>query len=345
MKLIGTFPLFAAAGALVALASGEALAQYTPVLTVTSTGNSVTIEWTPIAGALGYTLVAGTAPGQSDIAQVNLPASVTRVVVSAPNGTYFLRVRATAGSLAGPFSNEGSVSVGLQPCVGGIAPVVTTAPAGSSVDVSWTAVPGATSYQIQWSRFSGGTELVETSTTTSVRKYVGVAGTFYVRVVAVTTCGNETSEERQFVVDLVSGLPRTPNPLPGGRLPEPDHSHILREAIAARPDLFNLMRSGGTCHNTAFLDYLVARLREVDSRYGYACRPGAYNSATRSCGTLLGDVVAYNWSDDTDEGTRKLYSFDVIYRHCTVEADWFWTNTQPGPTYIGETTWTGRGRF
>jgi hypothetical protein len=346
--MTGITRIVAAALVLLVLSGREAStqAEYTPTLTVTVTGNTVTIEWTPITGALGYTIVAGTAPGQANIAAVTLPAAIgTRVVVSAPVGTYYLRVRAIAGPFAGPFSDEATVRVGLEPCVPGTAPVASATPQSGYVNVSWSHVPGATAYLLQWSRYSGITELVETSTSTSATKFVGVVGTFYVRIVAVTACGNTTSNEVAFTFDLTNVAPRTPNPPPGGRLPIPNHEYIVQQAIAARPDLFNLMRSEGTCHNPAFLNYLVGRLRQVDTRYGFGCRSGSYIGSTGACLTVLGDVVAYNWSDEQDEGTRKLYSFDVIYRHCTPEADAFWSNTQPGPDYIGGTAWTGKRLF
>src|SRR5688572_387003 len=99
MKQMKTLGLCAAAFALVALSSVEAGAQGAPVLTATAVGNRVTIEWTTVAGALGYTLQAGTASGLANIASVNIAASAgTRAVVDAPSGRYFLRVRAFAGT-------------------------------------------------------------------------------------------------------------------------------------------------------------------------------------------------------------------------------------------------------
>src|SRR5688500_1680676 len=72
--------------------AADAAAQ-APVLSASANGQSVSIEWTSLAGALGYNIQAGTAVGASDVASVNLPASITRIVVTAPVGTYYLRVR------------------------------------------------------------------------------------------------------------------------------------------------------------------------------------------------------------------------------------------------------------
>jgi len=199
--------LLAAAFALLTLVSVDAFAQaeFTPVLTVTATGNSVEIRWTAVSVAPSYELVAGSTAGGSDIASVTIPAAflgaAPRIVVTAPNGGYHLRVRAAAGTLKGPWSNEAFVSVGLQPCIPGTVPTLAATVDGNYADVSWTTIPGATSYLVQWSRFSGATEFAETVTSTSVRKFVGMNGTFYVRVVAATNgCGSVTSNEAAFTI-------------------------------------------------------------------------------------------------------------------------------------------------
>ena len=82
--------LAAAAFALVTLVNADAFAQaeYTPTLTVTTTGNSVDIRWTAISLAPSYDLVAGSTSGSSDIANVTVPAALLgaapRIVVTAP---------------------------------------------------------------------------------------------------------------------------------------------------------------------------------------------------------------------------------------------------------------------
>jgi hypothetical protein len=54
--------------------------------------------------------------------------------------------------------------------------------------------------------------------------------------------------------------------------------------------------------------------------------------------------VGYNWSSDRDEGTRNVYTFDVIVGHCGPNPGTSWNNTQPGGG-PGQSAWTGRGRF
>ena len=54
---------------------------------------------------------------------------------------------------------------------------------------------------------------------TSVSQAVDLIGTFYVRVVALSACGNATSNEANFTIGTTppgpAPGPRTPNPAPG----------------------------------------------------------------------------------------------------------------------------------
>jgi hypothetical protein len=130
--------------------------------------------------------------------------------------------------------------------------------------------------------------------------------------------------------------PRTPDPPPGARLPEPNGLPIV-EAVARQYPHF-LLRScqehGGTWD---FMDTLVDTLRRTDTRYGYIWKRGVV-------GDPLMDVVGYNWSSEPDEGTRNVYTFDVIGGHCGPNPTPTWVNTQPGGG-PGQSVWTGRGRF
>jgi hypothetical protein len=99
--------------------------------------------------------------------------------------------------------------------------------------------------------------------------------------------------------------------------------------------LFNSCQEhGGTWQ---FMDTLVDTLRQIDTRYGYIWKRGVV-------GDPLMDVVGYNWSGDPDEGTRNVYTIDVIGGHCGSNPNPVWNNTQPGGG-PGASVWTGRGRF
>jgi hypothetical protein len=73
-------------------------------------GNTVLLTWSaPSSGSnpTGYVVEAGTAPGLSNLGQFPTGSAAQFVIVSGvPPGTYFVRVRAAAGDVLGPVSNE-----------------------------------------------------------------------------------------------------------------------------------------------------------------------------------------------------------------------------------------------
>ena len=71
-------------------------------------GSVVDLRWNPSYGgyaATGYVIEAGSAPGRSDLAVLPV-GNVTRFVVNAPPGVYYVRVRATNSSGPSGPSNE-----------------------------------------------------------------------------------------------------------------------------------------------------------------------------------------------------------------------------------------------
>jgi hypothetical protein len=303
--------LIAAALALIALFGREASAQV-PGLTASANGRSVTIDITPVPGSTGHRLAVGTAPGAANIATVNLPLSVTHIVVSAPDGAYYMRVAAMLGSAVGPFGAEISVTVSTAApppgCTPPAAPTLTATGSSLSVNVSWTSVPGATGYQLQWSRIAGGTELVESTTATSVNKYVGAAGTYFVRVVVITPCGNATSADATFTLVNTPGAgPRTPNPPAGTLLPIPAYAAGVVQDMARRHPA-ELARACKTNHDWLFL--LLRELRRYDTRWGLNWKRGDIRQGMSS------DILAYNPTDQPDDGNGRVYIFDVIGAEC-----------------------------
>jgi hypothetical protein len=307
-----TTRLVAAVCGLLGLFAADAAAQ-APTLTVSAVSDSVTIAWTPLAQATGYSL---TVSGTVNVS-VNLPASVTTIIVKAPAGSYRLRVRGLAGNFVGPESNEATVTVGgpppPQPCgAAPAAPRVTANGNGLSVTLSWDNVPGAVGYQVQWSRSSGGTELTETTTSTSVTKYVGMAGTFFARVLVGTACGQATSNEVSFTLENKPGSgPRTPDPPPGVDLPAPAYAEAVVMDMGRRHAAELRRASNGECgpKNFDWLFLLVRELRQRDSRWGLNWKRG-------HVGELSTDIIAYNPSNGPDEGNGRVYLFDVIGAIC-----------------------------
>jgi hypothetical protein len=336
-----TTGLVAAVVGLLAIFATEAAAQ-APALSVTAVANSVTIQWTPLPGVTGYTIGVGTAPGASNLAEVNLPAFVTRIVVKAPAATYYVRVRGFLGAVVGPNANEASVTVSAAPapppCGAIAAPSVTAAASGLGVNVSWTPVAGAAGYQIQWSRNPGTTEMVETTTATSVARSIGVAGTFYVRVLAASPCGSTAVSQTAGFTLTGGGGPaptpgfvpspggnRAPNPPPGQMLPVPAYGEQVVMAMAQRYPA-QLARSCKTNHEWLFM--LLNELRKIDTRWGLNWKRG-------NAGQMSTDVLAYNATDQPDEGNGKVYLFDVIGAECEANR----------PVFINQTavTWASAG--
>ncbi len=97
-------------------------------------GNTVSIGWQPAAGATGYVLEAGSGPGAADLAVVPLGAAA--LVATAPQGTYFVRVRALNACGSSTSSEEVVLNVvsgggpgvpppsGTNPIFGSVDPVI-----------------------------------------------------------------------------------------------------------------------------------------------------------------------------------------------------------------------------
>jgi hypothetical protein len=313
MKSIKTTGMVAMAFGLVALFAGEARAQ-APTVTFTVTGTSVNIQWTPVPGASSYDIiVTGTLSGQ-----FQLPT--TFVQVNAPVGTYNVQVRGRSGATLGPLSTPVAIVVGGAPappppgpCTGAPAPPTVTATGSfASASVSWTPVAGATSYAVQFSRAAGGTELVvnASGSQTSLVQAVSFAGTFFVRVVAITACGNSTSTDATFTTGVSTGA-RTPNPAPGQLIPRSSLGYanaIVRDTASRyRGDLINSCRETGG--NNIFMFRLTAALRAVDTRWGM-------NDKRGNRGDMSQDISSFNPTDRPDNGESQVYLFDVIGGHC-----------------------------
>ena len=318
--------------------SAQAAAQIVPTLGITTgasngIGATVVIEWSGLPLAQGYTLQAGTAAGLADIATVNFPASVTRVVVFAPNGIYYVRVRGFAGALVGEYSADQAVNVGGPPtCPPLAAPAVAAANSSYlSVKVDWTPVLGASGYMVEYSRFDGITELAEPAgaTLNSVTKYAGFTGNFFVRVVAHNAC-NEAAASPYVPFEITNSAgsgPRTPDPPPGTIIQRATLSYlrsVVEQAAGRyRGELLN------SCGDNTFMYRVLRELRAIDTRWGLNYKRGW-------TGDLSHDIVSYNPTDRPDNGESMIYLFDIIAGHC---------GNNPGPNWddVTDETWAGRG--
>lgn len=330
MKWIKMTGLTAVAMSILALSAEQAAAQppYTPTLSAAVNGNVVTIQWTPVNEAQGYTIQAGYAPG-SPVITVTLPASQTAVVINpAPNGVYYLRVAAVAGPYTGPWSNEVAVVV-PGGGGGGCTPPALTAGAqvnGPVVNIGWSAVPGAIGYQVEYSRYPGVTELAiqRDASTLTHQQYIPMLGTFYARVMTANSCGQTAiSNEVAFTItDLTGNGPRTPDPPPGQLLPMPGYAPGL---VAQLSQAYAFDRSQA-CANRNYLYKVVRELRKYDSRWGLNWKRGW-------AGSLSTDIITYNPTAVPDAVAQQIYVVDVIHAICESNGHtWDWE----GPT---DRTW------
>ncbi len=101
----------------------------------------------------------------------------------------------------------------------------------------------------------------------------------------------------------------------------------MAQLARERPDLLqqSCREHGG---NNRFMFEAVRRLRAVDNRYGLNWKRGGV-------GDLSQDIVNYNFSDESDEGTKNVYIIDIIGGHC---------GPRPNPAWIDQTAEHPRGR-
>lgn len=141
-----------------------------------------------------------------------------------------------------------------------------------------------------------------------------------------------------------SGGARTPNPPAGQRLPLPDMFAKIQQWTAERPDLFPSQQCplGVKYVNNPWQDYIVDKLRQVDTRWGYNAKPTrtAADNGGRPV-VAAGDEILYNWGSNADEGnTSEVYAVDMLSQHCGVPSLTWRVFTGEEPV-----RWTGAGRF
>jgi hypothetical protein len=116
------------------------------------------------------------------------------------------------------------------------------------------------------------------------------------------------------------------------------------ELAAARPDFLRNQScpTGVKYVNNPWQDYIMDRLRQLDTRWGYNAKPtkGAADNGGRPV-TAAGDEILYNWGSNADEGnTNEVYAVDILAGHCGTPALTWRVFTGEEPV-----RWTGVGRF
>jgi hypothetical protein len=163
-------------------------------------GNLVGLVWQadPSGPSVtAYRLFAGSGPGLSDVAILDVPANPTAFSASAPTGTYFVRIVAVNASGASLPSNEIVVLVtgGPPPCVlPGIPTGLRASASGNVVTVLWNGpstggVP--LGYQLWVGSAPGAMNLgaFPIGNTTALTS-PAPNGVYFLRILATNACGN-----------------------------------------------------------------------------------------------------------------------------------------------------------
>jgi hypothetical protein len=116
---------------------------------------------------------------------------------------------------------------------------------------------------------------------------------------------------------------RTPDPPPGQRLPLPNMFSVVQEIAAQYPGALrnSCQEQGGTWE---FMDRVVSRLRQFDTRWGFNCKRG-------NCPDISQDIVDYHYGPGPDLGSTDVYIIDILLQHC---------GASPTPAWIDQTELT-----
>lgn len=166
-------------------------------LQATATGSSILLTWgAPTGGGApsSYSIEAGTAPTLANL--VNFPTGNTALAFAAggvPDGTYYVRIRASNAIGTSPPSNEATLVVGCAAAPGAPPGLTIVSNSGGAVALAWQAAPGgATSYLIEAGTGPGLANLLSLDLGSANLGLAagGVAPfTYFVRVRGVNRCG------------------------------------------------------------------------------------------------------------------------------------------------------------
>jgi hypothetical protein len=180
--------------------------------TAVTEGTMLTFRWQPPSTGVpaGYVLEAGTAEGVSDVT-LPLNGGATSLTIDAPSGRYWGRVRAINAVGASTPSSELILDVDAtaSPCCASplLTPLNLTASVlGRSVTLSWTQpdsgpVPNAQAVVAGTAPGLADLGAIELTGTATSFSTTAPPGTYYVRIIALNSCGaSPYSNEVQVVV-------------------------------------------------------------------------------------------------------------------------------------------------
>ncbi|HXG90160.1 MAG TPA: Ig-like domain-containing protein [Vicinamibacterales bacterium] len=226
-------------------------------------------------------------------------------------------------------------------------PTVTVTSVAVTGTSAFTAI-GATAQLRAIATLSNGTTEDRTSSATwrtdnEVVATVSSTGVLTVRAPGDTAVTATVSDVRGSLGVSVRLVNRTPDPPAGLRIALPDVREFLQQSAAARPDLLAQSCPTGLKYQTnPWLDYMVDRLRTLDTRWGYNGKPN--RSASDNGGqpvVAAGDEIAYHYGPGPDQGSPDVYLIDILEGHCGPTPRLTYRN------FTGEEPgfWTGAGRL
>lgn len=281
-------------------------------------GRHVTFAWTSGVGGgapTAFYLEAGTSSGGAEFGRFPVGGAGQVNIPNVAPGSYFVRVLAYNNGGFSPASNEVEFTMTAEGvCTPPPAQSFSPRVFGRYVQLSWPGIVGAAGYRFDASTAPGGPPLASVPLDANTTRFStnNVAnGVYHGRLTTYFTCGS--ASEGPEIPITVDGAPppgpRAPDPAPGQALPFPNWGGAVVEQLAAeRPDLLSqsCTEHGG---NNRFMFEAVRRLRLQDNRFGLNWKRGNY-------GDLSQDIVDYNYSAESDEGTQKVYIIDIVGGHC-----------------------------
>jgi hypothetical protein len=310
-------------------------------LTAVVDGPDVTLTWAPsVNGPTQYTVQAGLVPGQS-LVSFPLSAAVTTVSVTAPPGTYYVRVVASNSDGSSAPSSEIVVVVGCQP---GSVKNVRVMQRGAEAFLSWNPSGGASSYAVQ-AGFTPGETALQFNLPSNTFNVIVPPGAYYARVVPLNGCGGGTPTP-DVIVNAPSNSVRAADPAPGTVLSLPDIQQLVVRLAAMNPPTLD-----NSCPNrrkygepNPWLNYMVDSLRAYDTRFGYNAKPTRREEEEGYPIIAAGDEITYFAGAGAAQGSPLVYAIDILFNHCDVE-----DGGQPSVTFRNiapePANWTGAGRF
>jgi hypothetical protein len=312
-------------------------------LTATVNGLNVTLSWTASANSpTNYLLQAGYAPGQTDLQA--FVGSTTSVSASAGPGTYYVRAIAFSNEGGSAPSNEVvfTLSAGCSPPS---APLNLRAMMrGTEAFLFWRrpSAGSASDYIVQAGGAPGQTNLQAPTTATAINAVVS-SGTYFARVAANSPCGT-SPVSNEVTVPFPSNSGRVADPDPGTLLGLPDIRALLVRIHNENPGLLaqSCPDPNRKYMNNPWLDRIVDRLREYDTRFGYNKKPTKGPADNGGFPVIAaGDEITFFAGAGPAEGSPNVFVIDILFGHC---------GPNPELTYRDFTgdepaIWTGLGRF